>query len=135
MSRAERLQAYIDATSGRPIIGTDDCGPWVMRWVSAETNENIKLPSYKTRDAGYAIARKAGGLVKLADQLFSPFAIERCWSEPELGDVAVVKLSDRETAAIFCAGGIVALRGERSGVMFLKPKQEHILRTWSINGR
>jgi hypothetical protein len=137
VSRAERLQAYIDATPDRPTVGVDDCGPWVARWVEQEIGRPIGFPVYKTRAQGYALAEQAGGLAQLAGELLLAARVSSGLTPfyaAAVGDVAVIALSDRETAAIVCAGGIMAVRGERRGVTFLQPRQDTILKAWNLHG-
>lgn len=129
MTRADRLRAHIEAAAGEPVIGVDDCGPWVARWIELETGRPLAFPLYTTRDQGYDLARRAGGLVELV----SPMMVEAgLWQSgvPQLGDVGIVRLSDRDTAVIFCGNGLAAIRDERCGVRYMRPRT--ILRAWSL---
>lgn len=125
-TRAERLKAFIDATPLTPTIGVDDCGPWVARWIEQETGRRVEFPVYATREEGYALVREVGGLVQFVTPLLH---LPETYA-PELGDVAVIALSDRDTAVIFATDGIAAVRGERRGVFYLRPKT--VLRTWKV---
>ncbi len=128
MSRRDRLRAYVEASQGEPVIGKDDCGPWVANWISQETGIQIEFPAYSERVDGYAMAAKAGGFVKFVAPLMSDFYTTVA---PALGDVGIIKLSDRETAVIFGTDGIALLRGERRGVLPLRPSK--ILRAWALD--
>lgn len=127
MTRAQRLQAYIDAADGPPTIGVDDCAPWAARWIEQETGRQLGFARYSTRDEGYAILDAAGGLANYAAGLLSWLPIAFA---PKLGDVAILQFSDKEVAGIFANAGMVAIRGEHRGVFYMKPRS--VVRAWSL---
>lgn len=128
--REESLRAFCEgAAEAAPVIGFDDCGPWVARWIEKETGLVLSFPAYTGRDEGYAMAAAAGGLAALVAPLMAAIGLyETC--APQFGDVAVIALRERDTAGIVSHGGNVVIRGERRGVMFLNTRR--IVKAWAL---
>ena len=127
--RAERLRAHIDAAQGAPVIGADDCGPWVASWIERETGKRLIFPPYKDSEQAYAMAAEAGGMVEFVSPMMSAIGLWET-SIPELGDVGIIRLSDRDTAAIFCGNGVVVIRDERLGSRYMQVRG--FLKAWSV---
>lgn len=132
--RMARLKAHVEACSGPPVIGVDDCGPWVARWIEIETGKKVDFPKYATPQEAYALAAAVGGLVNLVEPLLANIPLWRI-ETPVYGDVGIIRLSDRETAAIFLDNGLAAVRGERGKVFFFHPRPASILRAWELPAR
>lgn len=127
VSRVERLRAYIEAASAPPIIGKDDCGPWVATWITQETGIVVPLPVYSTREEGDALVAAAGGMVEFV----KPFVAGlRQTFEPKAGDVGIIALSKRDVAAIFCGHDYVAIRGERDHAFKLRARE--FVKAWAL---
>ena len=128
--RAELLRAHIDAVARKvPEIGVDDCGPWVVQWIEKACGKRVVYPVYHTPEEAYALAAAAGGLVPFVDPMLTAIGLSEAF-EPGLGDVGIVRLSDRDTAVIFVGYGHCAIRGERMGVTFLRPAE--VLKAWIV---
>lgn len=131
MSRADRLQAYIDAAAVAPELGADDCWPWVGGWIGRETGVALQMPAYRTRDEARALLERLGNMVAFAGELVRPAGL---WPAHDrdlaLGDVAILRLSAGPVPAIFCRAGIFAIRGEKRGVLLLR--SHHIAGAWAL---
>jgi hypothetical protein len=126
--RAERLRAYFDK-SGPVVWGESDCCAWPAKWIELVRGEPILLPAYRSRNEALKIIGAAGGLLPLAEQILMPLRLSAT-DEPELGDVGVIRLSDRDVGAIFAEHGIALWRSEPAGAVgLMKPK---ILKAWTI---
>lgn len=128
-SRSDLLRSHIEAAKGPPVIGVDDCGPWVAAWVRLVTGKDVAFPAYSTREQGHAMAAAAGGLVAFVDPLMVAAGLHET-VYPQVGDVCVIGLADRETAAIFCGSDHVIVRGELAGANFLR--RRNVLKAWSL---
>jgi hypothetical protein len=130
--RRELLREFIEASQGAPVIGVDDCGPWVAKWVGIVTGKSVQMPAYRTREEGFALADAAGGLVNLIDTLLAAIGVmpKPEWVEANVGDIGVIAFSDREVPVIYTGMGHVALRDERMGVRYLRAR--HVVKAWSL---
>lgn len=130
MSRDKLLREYVDAIASKvPDIGIDDCGPWVARWIEIACGISIEFPHYSTRDEGYAIAERAGGLVGLVAPLMASAGLYET-ATPRLGDVGIVRFPHADVAAIFCLEGMVVLRHEVGG--YKLRQRPNVIRAWAL---
>lgn len=129
-NRADRLRSYI-AAAKNTVVGVDDCGPWVARWIARECDRPVCFPDYQTREEGYEIMRAAGGLTRLAQTMVAAIPLWETTS-PVLGDVGIVMLRGRETAAILCGNGVTAIRGEKLGVIYFQPRGPALIKAWAL---
>jgi hypothetical protein len=126
-TRVDRLKAYRAAAMETvPVIGVDDCAPWVAKWIEQETGVRVGF-FYSDRQAGIAAVEQAGGLVALLDPLMKQFEETL---EPKPGDVGVVNTGTKEMAAIFCGHDHVLIRGEPKGVYHIRARG--FLKAWAL---
>ena len=129
--RAARLTAYVEAAAEAPVVwGESDCSAWPARWVSQELDRPVPLPPYASRAEAHALIAGAGGLVNLWRRAAVRLGLPET-AEPQLGDVGVIRLSDRDVGGIFAHGGIVLLRTD-TGVKPLQPRPQFIVAAWSL---
>lgn len=130
MTRADLLREHVaEVAEKTPIIGIDDCAPWVAQWIEKASGRRIIVPAYMTSEEGYSTAAAAGGLVQLVEPLLAAAGL---WTTPApvLGDVGIIRLSDRDTAVIFCSNGLALVRDERKGARYIRPA--NVLKAWAL---
>ncbi|MPZ58431.1 MAG: hypothetical protein GEU91_18450 [Rhizobiales bacterium] len=88
----------------------------------------MPLPRYHTQAEAHALIAQAGGLTELVTKGLAGMLSET--ESPQLGDIGVIRLSANDVGAIFCDGGIAALRTEPHGTIYLKPAT--ILKAWVV---
>ncbi len=131
--RADRLQAFIEATAGEPAVwGRDgsDCTSWPTKWVEGERGIRLPLPAYSSEEEGRALIEARGGLEPLWRGALADAGIYET-SNPQLGDVGLVRMSWGASGCIFGLAGIAFFRG-RIGVSALGPRRNTIIAAWSI---
>ena len=63
MSRAERLNAFVEAYQGKEIQwGADDCSMWPALWVQQETGLTLDLPKVEGMRACRQYLKDSGGI-------------------------------------------------------------------------
>ncbi|AXC50071.1 hypothetical protein DRW48_10535 [Paracoccus suum] len=101
---AEGLNAYLARTWDRPFVwGECDCTLWVADWCAERWGQDPAASfrgRYSTQDEAEALT--AGGLLETI-RPFMGFLVE--WTEARPGDVGVVMIDGRETAAIRTENG------------------------------
>lgn len=133
MTRAERLNAFIEAAAGVPAVwGRDgsDCTSWPTRWVETLRDLRLPLPHYDSEAEGRAMLEEAGGLEPLWRDVLGRAGIYETW-DPQLGDVGLVRMSWGASGCIFGLAGVAFIRG-RVGVHALGPRRKEIIATWSV---
>lgn len=129
--RAVRLRDFVDAARDLAVtVGRDDCAPWVAAWIARECGQRVALPDYQTRDNAAALITKAGSFERAVRAVLAPLLSET--HDPQPGDVAVIRLSDREVPAIVCFGGYMAVRGEHSGFSYIRPRSDAVLAAYTV---
>jgi hypothetical protein len=129
----EMLKNYLAEAVDAPMAwGESDCTMWPARWVEKARGITFQVPVYRTRDEGHALMAKAGSLVSLWDEGLSGSGIMETYA-PEAGDVGVIASHlHGQCGGIFLDGGYFAWRAEPQGYRILRPRQNTILKAWSI---
>lgn len=131
------LMAYLEEMDGRPVTwGIDDCSAWPAEWIRRATGHTIKLPRYSNRDEAHALIERSGSLHALwSDHLADAGFAET--TEPRLGDVGVVDISQGQVGVVFGHAGLAFWRAEGNGaggVRPFQPRTRYIAGIWSICG-
>jgi hypothetical protein len=127
--RSQALREYIES-AGPVVWGESDCCAFPAKWIERVTGKRVHYPRYTTREEAHALIAKSGGsLVRLVERFLAPLRLSPA-ADPQLGDVGVIRLSDRDVGVIFCHGGIAAWRCEQQGVAFLRP--HNVLAAWQV---
>lgn len=130
-ARDERLREFLESALTTLFVwGKSDCCTFVLGWVEQETRRKISVPPYDTEDAAYRLITAAGGLVELLRPIASSANLSEC-SNPEPGDVGVIRLGEREFCAIFVHGGIAVVRTVEAW-RFLPTRPKDVLAVWSM---
>jgi hypothetical protein len=130
-ARDERLRSFLATVRDTPFIwGESDCCSFALQWIERETGRTIEAPSYRTEDEAHRLIVDAGGLAPLLRPIAQRGGLAEC-SNPEPGDVGVIKLGNREFAAIFVHGGIAVVR-TIDAWRFLPTRAKDILAVWSM---
>jgi hypothetical protein len=129
VTRAQRLQAHIDAYADRPIVwGECDCSRWVGAWIEAERGEPLPLPPYAGEAEGRALMARTGGLQALWERIALRTGLP-VTATPQLGDVGLIATRAGPVGAIVATNGICALRTQAS-ITYLRPRA--FLKTWTV---
>lgn len=134
MTRAEQLQAFVDAVEGRPVEwGISDCTSWCAAWVQAIAGKQVPfLGTYSTLDEAHVLIDEAGGLDVLWTQALSRVNIYASPYPPLLGDVGIVNTSRLgPVGVIFAQDGIALWRADQ-GTALLRPRPRDIIKSWPL---
>lgn len=132
-ARGERLRAFLAERAAGPVVwGESDCCALAASWIVAETGRTMALPRYASALDGARLMARAGGLVPLVAPLLAQIGLQAT-DEPQLGDVGVIRISDRDVAAVFATHAIAVARCEVRGTFYFQPRE--ILRAWSLDQR
>lgn len=134
MTRAELLQAHVDAAEGKPVEwGASDCTSWAASWVKTITGKDVPfLGSYASRDEALTLIDAAGGLDVLWTQALARVGIYPTPYPPILGDIGVVDTSRfGPVGVIFAADGIALWRADL-GTALLRPRARDIIKVWAL---
>lgn len=130
--RAARLLAHIEAIAGTaPVWGArgSDCTSWPAAWVEQESDAKLELPEYADEAAGRELIA-ADGLVALWRRVLGDAGIYET-SDPQMGDVGVVKMSFGASGCIFGERGTVFVRG-RQGAAVIGAGKNTVLAAFAI---
>lgn len=130
--RAARLLAHIEAIAGTtPAWGAhgSDCTSWPAAWVEQERDVKLALPDYVDEESGRALIA-ADGLVAPWRKVLGDAGIYET-SDPQMGDVGVVKMSFGASGCIFGERGAVFVRG-RQGAAVIGPGKNTVLAAFAI---
>ncbi|TDX72594.1 hypothetical protein EDE05_12815 [Neorhizobium sp. R1-B] len=129
----EMLKAYLAEAEDAPMIwGENDCSTWPAKWVERVRGVSVPLPAWFSREEAHALMRKAGSLVALWDEALSECGIYET-AVAGIGDVGVIlSHAHGEAGGIFLDGGYFAWRAEPKGYRILRPRQNTIVKVWSI---
>lgn len=137
-TRAELLQAHIEAVEGQPVVwGQSDCTSWAANWVAAATGRAVPmLGTYTSLDEAHALIDEAGGLDVLWTRALAQVAIYASPYEPVLGDVALIDTASFGLiGSVVAEGGIALVRansvdGLTGGVRCFRPRR--FFKVWHI---
>ncbi|MGH6862446.1 MAG: DUF6950 family protein, partial [Phyllobacterium sp.] len=131
MTRAERLQAYVEATEGRPVKwGVDDCTSWVASWICAELGVDLPRLPFASRDDAHRIIHHFGSLDAIWRDRLKGYANET--SMPQLGDVGIVDTSRFGQVGVIFARDGHALWRAAHGTALLTPRPSSLITAWAI---
>jgi hypothetical protein len=129
IERSKALRDYIES-AGPVVWGESDCCAFPAKWIERVTGKRVPYPKYTTREEAHTLMAKSGGsLVRLCERWLAPLNLPLA-IDPQLGDVGVIRLSDKDVGVIFCQGGIAAWRCEQQGVAFIRPY--NVLAAWAV---
>jgi hypothetical protein len=129
----EMLRAYLAESEDAPMVwGESDCSVWPARWVERVRGISVPLPKWSSLEEAHALMVKAGSLSALWEEALAECDIFETAS-PETGDVGVIlSHAHGEAGGIFLDGGYFAWRAEPKGYRILRPRENTILKVWSI---
>lgn len=133
MSVQERLAAFLDRYSGKPVEwGVDDCSAVFVPWL-AEFGVHVDLPRYDSREGAHALIARHGGLVETWDALLSGTGAGQRFGTPEVGDIGIVAMSSSTSVGvIFAAGGLALWRADKGGFKAFSPRSRYIEKVWAV---
>ena len=134
MTRADLLQAHIEAVEGKPVVwGESDCTSWAAAWVRAATGAKVPiLGAYTSLDEAHTLIDEAGGLDVLWTRALAQIDIFPTPYDPILGDVGVVNTSRfGPVGVIFGQDGIALWRAD-NGTGLLRPRRRDIIKVWAL---
>lgn len=134
MTRADLLQAHVDAVEGKPVVwGESDCTSWAASWVKTVTGKDVPfLGSYADIETAHRLIDEAGGLDVLWTQALARISIYSTPYDPELGDVGIVDTASFGPVGVIFAQGGVALWRADAGTALLRPRRRAIIKTWAL---
>ncbi|MEQ1403827.1 hypothetical protein ABK249_02680 [Neorhizobium sp. Rsf11] len=130
---SDKLKAFLAEAEGAPMVwGESDCSTWPALWVERVRGIKIPLPKWSSRDEAHALMREAGSLAALWEEALGECGIFETGG-PETGDVGVIlSHAHGQAGGIFIDGGYFAWRAEPQGYRILRPRQNTIVKVWSI---
>jgi len=135
MSRPDRLQAFLERFHDVPVEwGVSDCTAAPAIWVQEEAGIDLGLPKYSSEDEARRLITEAGGLDRLWEERLGAAGIYERGDMPEQGDVGLITMRDRLRGCIFMAGGIAAIRNEKTASWFLMAPRLRHCRVWALPG-
>jgi hypothetical protein len=134
MTRADLVQAHIEAVEGKPVEwGADDCTSWAAAWVLAATGITVPfLGSYPSLDDAHRLIDEAGGLDVLWTQALAQVGIYSTPYDPVLGDIGIVDTASFGPVGVIFAQDGVALWRADTGTALLRPRRRTIIKTWAL---
>lgn len=134
MTRAELLQAHIDAVTDKEVEwGVDDCSPWCARWLYMAAGIVVPINlKYVDREEAKTIIKAAGGLQFLWERFLSSAGVYPRYSRPCFGDIGLVNTATwGPIGAIFSSDGIAVCR-HAMGASFIRPRDDTIVKVWAL---
>lgn len=134
VTRAEGLQAFVEAAEGQPVVwGADDCTSWCAAWVKEATGFDVPmLAEYGSLQEAHQRIDEAGGLDVLWTEALARVGIYSTPYDPVLGDVGIVRTAQfGNVGVIFAADGIALWRAE-TGTGLLRPRRRNIVKVWHL---
>lgn len=134
MTRAELLQAHIDAVEGKPVVwGESDCTSWAATWVSIVTGKTVPfLGAYSSIDDAHRLIDEAGGLDVLWNRALAQVNIVSTPYDPALGDIGIVDTASFGPVGVIFAHDGVALWRAETGTALLRPRRRTIIKVWAL---
>lgn len=134
MTRAELLQAHIEAVEASPVLwGESDCTSWAASWVKTATGKNVPfLATYSSLDEAHRLIDEAGGLDVLWTQALAQIGIFSTPYDAVLGDVGIVNTASFGPVGVIFAKDGVALWRAETGTALLRPRRRTIIKTWAL---
>lgn len=116
MSRAARLQAFLERFDGAPAVwGKNDCSAAPALWWSEETGKKVELPAYSSRDEAHAIIERMGGLDAVWDDIAARAGAMERFGDPEVGDVAIIDTRKYGLIGGICGAGRILIIRKDNG--------------------